>query len=74
MFKLVTSAWHSLLWHSKGVSLHHQVLGVMLGDFIRLFFYFQGDVILQCEHVFETVTKLCILANKQSLVKVVKGR
>ncbi|RLV99882.1 hypothetical protein DV515_00009383 [Chloebia gouldiae] len=33
----------------------------------------KGDVILQCEHVFETVTKLCILANKQSLVKVVKG-
>ncbi|NXV06686.1 MYO1H protein, partial [Cettia cetti] len=33
----------------------------------------KGDVILQCEHIFETVTKLCILANKQSLVKVVKG-
>ncbi|KAL2298408.1 hypothetical protein Nmel_015403, partial [Mimus melanotis] len=32
-----------------------------------------GDVILQCEHIFEVVTKLCILANKQSLVKVVKG-
>uniref|UniRef100_A0A8C9MU69 Myosin IH n=1 Tax=Serinus canaria TaxID=9135 RepID=A0A8C9MU69_SERCA len=47
--------------------------GVMPGDFIPLFFCFQGDVILQCEHIFETVTKLCILANKQSLVKVVKG-
>ncbi|KAF2986583.1 hypothetical protein EK904_009208, partial [Melospiza melodia maxima] len=34
----------------------------------------KGDVILQCEHLFETVTKLCILANKQSVVKVVKGR
>uniref|UniRef100_A0A803Y9T2 Myosin IH n=1 Tax=Meleagris gallopavo TaxID=9103 RepID=A0A803Y9T2_MELGA len=33
-----------------------------------------GDVILQCEHIFETVTKLCMLANKQNLVKVVKGR
>ncbi|NWS96514.1 MYO1H protein, partial [Mionectes macconnelli] len=33
----------------------------------------KGDVILQCEHVFETVTKLCMLANKQSVVKVVKG-
>uniref|UniRef100_A0A803XM77 Myosin IH n=1 Tax=Meleagris gallopavo TaxID=9103 RepID=A0A803XM77_MELGA len=32
-----------------------------------------GDVILQCEHIFETVTKLCMLANKQNLVKVVKG-
>uniref|UniRef100_A0A8C6J889 Uncharacterized protein n=1 Tax=Melopsittacus undulatus TaxID=13146 RepID=A0A8C6J889_MELUD len=33
-----------------------------------------GDVILQCEHVFETVTKLCMLANKQNLVKVAQGR
>ncbi|KAJ7416152.1 Unconventional myosin-Ih [Willisornis vidua] len=33
----------------------------------------KGDVILQCEHLFETVTKLCMLANKQSLVKVVQG-
>lgn len=38
------------------------------------YFCFQGDVILQCEHIFETVTKLCMLANKQNLVKVVKGR
>uniref|UniRef100_A0A8C9FJ27 Myosin IH n=1 Tax=Pavo cristatus TaxID=9049 RepID=A0A8C9FJ27_PAVCR len=34
----------------------------------------KGDVILQCEHIFEMVTKLCMLANKQNLVKVVKGR
>uniref|UniRef100_A0A8C4JHK7 Myosin IH n=1 Tax=Dromaius novaehollandiae TaxID=8790 RepID=A0A8C4JHK7_DRONO len=33
----------------------------------------KGDVILQCEHIFETVTKLCMLANKQNLVKVVQG-
>ncbi|KFP87564.1 Unconventional myosin-Ih, partial [Acanthisitta chloris] len=33
----------------------------------------KGDVILQCEHVFETVTKLCMLSNKESLVKIVKG-
>uniref|UniRef100_A0A8C9FLA2 Myosin IH n=1 Tax=Pavo cristatus TaxID=9049 RepID=A0A8C9FLA2_PAVCR len=33
----------------------------------------KGDVILQCEHIFEMVTKLCMLANKQNLVKVVKG-
>lgn len=35
---------------------------------------FQGDAILQCEHIFETVTKLCMLANKQDVVKVVQGR
>uniref|UniRef100_A0A8C0G1E4 Myosin IH n=1 Tax=Chelonoidis abingdonii TaxID=106734 RepID=A0A8C0G1E4_CHEAB len=32
-----------------------------------------GDVILQCEHIFETVTKLCMLANKQNAVQVVQG-
>ncbi|MGH0159934.1 UNVERIFIED_CONTAM: hypothetical protein FKN15_072657 [Acipenser sinensis] len=34
---------------------------------------YMGDVILQCDHVFETVTKLCVLANKQNSVKVVQG-
>ncbi|KAF4790565.1 Unconventional myosin-Ih [Turdus rufiventris] len=33
----------------------------------------KGDVILQCEHIFEVVTKLCMFANKQNVVKVVKG-
>ncbi|XP_041084118.1 unconventional myosin-Ih-like isoform X1 [Polyodon spathula] len=33
----------------------------------------KGDVILQCEHVFEAVTKLCVFANKQNSVKVVQG-
>ncbi|XP_063171564.1 unconventional myosin-Ih isoform X4 [Candoia aspera] len=33
----------------------------------------KGDAILRCEHVFETVTKLCMLANKQEVVAVVQG-
>uniref|UniRef100_A0A8D2LTN8 Myosin IH n=1 Tax=Varanus komodoensis TaxID=61221 RepID=A0A8D2LTN8_VARKO len=33
----------------------------------------QGDAILQCEHLFETVTKLCLLANKQDAVVVAQG-
>ncbi|KAM6422890.1 unconventional myosin-Ih isoform 1-T1 [Liasis olivaceus] len=33
----------------------------------------KGDAILRCEHVFETVTKLCMLANKQDMVAVVQG-
>nr|XP_005298605.1 unconventional myosin-Ih [Chrysemys picta bellii] len=33
----------------------------------------KGDVILQCEHIFETVTKLSMLANKQNAVQVVQG-
>ncbi|KAI4536357.1 hypothetical protein MG293_013749 [Ovis ammon polii] len=34
----------------------------------------KGDVILQCEHVFEAVTKLAMLVKKESLVNVVQGR
>ncbi|XP_044296365.1 unconventional myosin-Ih [Varanus komodoensis] len=33
----------------------------------------KGDAILQCEHLFETVTKLCLLANKQDAVVVAQG-
>ncbi|XP_006640272.2 unconventional myosin-Ih isoform X1 [Lepisosteus oculatus] len=33
----------------------------------------KGDLILQCDHLFEVVTKLCALANKQNSVKVVQG-
>ncbi|XP_038619759.1 unconventional myosin-Ih [Tachyglossus aculeatus] len=33
----------------------------------------KGDVILQCEYVFEAITKLCILMKKESIVKVVQG-
>ncbi|KAG2470339.1 MYO1H protein, partial [Polypterus senegalus] len=33
----------------------------------------KGDLILQCDYVFETVIKLCTLANKQGVVKVVQG-
>lgn len=34
----------------------------------------QGDVILQCEHVFEAVTKLVMLVKKENLVNIVQGR
>lgn len=35
---------------------------------------FQGDLVLQCDHLFELVTKLCVIAKKQSAVSVVQGR
>lgn len=47
--------------------------GVMPANSVPLL-CFQGDVILHCEHIFEVVSKLCVLANKQNLVKVVQGR
>ncbi|KAM8960680.1 unconventional myosin-Ih [Pelodytes ibericus] len=33
----------------------------------------KGDAILQCEHIFETVTKLCMLTSKQDAVTVAQG-
>ncbi|KAM4708233.1 unconventional myosin-Ih [Discoglossus pictus] len=33
----------------------------------------KGDAILQCEHIFEAVTKLCMLASKQDAVTIAQG-
>ncbi|MEE6508195.1 hypothetical protein FKM82_019787 [Ascaphus truei] len=33
----------------------------------------KGDAILQCDHIFEAVTKLCMLASKQDAVNIVQG-
>ncbi|KAF6082179.1 myosin IH [Phyllostomus discolor] len=33
----------------------------------------QGDAILQCEHVFEAVTKLAMLVKKENIVHVIQG-
>uniref|UniRef100_A0A669BA54 Myosin IH n=1 Tax=Oreochromis niloticus TaxID=8128 RepID=A0A669BA54_ORENI len=34
---------------------------------------FQGDLVVQCDHLFELLTKLCVIANKQNAIKVVQG-
>ncbi|KAM4809159.1 unconventional myosin-Ih [Rhinophrynus dorsalis] len=33
----------------------------------------KGDAILQCDHIFEVVTKLCMLASKQDAVNIAQG-
>ncbi|XP_073322256.1 unconventional myosin-Ih [Pagrus major] len=33
----------------------------------------KGDLVMQCDHLFEFLTKLCLIANKQNAVKVVQG-
>ncbi|XP_051278013.1 unconventional myosin-Ih [Dicentrarchus labrax] len=33
----------------------------------------KGDLVMQCDHLFEFLTKLCVIANKQNAVKVVQG-
>ncbi|KAG7480866.1 hypothetical protein MATL_G00060840 [Megalops atlanticus] len=34
----------------------------------------KGDLVLQCDYLFEAVTKLSVVANKQGAIKVVQGR
>ncbi|XP_028312554.1 unconventional myosin-Ih isoform X2 [Gouania willdenowi] len=33
----------------------------------------KGDLVLQCDHLFELLTKLSVIANKQNAIQVVKG-
>ncbi|XP_040897937.1 unconventional myosin-Ih [Toxotes jaculatrix] len=33
----------------------------------------KGDLVMQCDHLFEFITKLSVIANKQNAVKVVQG-
>ncbi|KAG7490601.1 unconventional myosin-Ih [Solea senegalensis] len=34
----------------------------------------KGDLVMQCDHLYEFLTKLCVIANKQNAIKVVQGR
>lgn len=42
--------------------------------FERCGIVFQGDLVMQCDHLFEFLTKLSVTANKQNAIKVVQGR
>ncbi|KAL0965644.1 hypothetical protein UPYG_G00283890 [Umbra pygmaea] len=33
----------------------------------------KGDLVLQCDHLFEALTKLCLVVNKQNCINVVQG-
>uniref|UniRef100_A0A672ZM40 Myosin IHb n=1 Tax=Sphaeramia orbicularis TaxID=375764 RepID=A0A672ZM40_9TELE len=35
--------------------------------------FFQGDLVLQCDYLFEALTKLSVIANKQNCIRVVQG-
>ncbi|XP_051512674.1 unconventional myosin-Ih-like [Myxocyprinus asiaticus] len=57
----------------KGVSVSNlgdsiMILHVTCGDPKQ-----KGDLVLQCDHLFEALTKLAMLANKQNNIKVVQG-
>ncbi|KAF6729527.1 Unconventional myosin-Ih [Oryzias melastigma] len=34
----------------------------------------KGDLVIQCDHLYEFLTKLCVIANKQNAVRIVQGR
>ncbi|KAL2091871.1 hypothetical protein ACEWY4_011669 [Coilia grayii] len=50
-----------------------------LGDCIMIFHITcedpkqKGDLIMECDHLFEALTKLCVIANKQAAIKVQQG-
>uniref|UniRef100_A0A3Q3M6A5 Myosin IHb n=1 Tax=Mastacembelus armatus TaxID=205130 RepID=A0A3Q3M6A5_9TELE len=58
----------------KGVSVSNLsdnflILHVTCDDIKR-----KGDLVLQCDYLFEVLTKLSVIANKQNCIKVVQGR
>ncbi|KAF4011648.1 hypothetical protein G4228_003805 [Cervus hanglu yarkandensis] len=57
----------------KGVSTSSLSDGILVIHVLPADIKQKGDVILQCEHVFEAVTKLTMLAKKENLVNVVQG-
>ncbi|XP_040106859.1 unconventional myosin-Ih [Oryx dammah] len=57
----------------KGVSTSSLSDGILVIHVSQADIKQKGDVILQCEHIFEAVTKLAMLVKKESLVNVVQG-
>uniref|UniRef100_A0A672T1S3 Myosin IH n=1 Tax=Sinocyclocheilus grahami TaxID=75366 RepID=A0A672T1S3_SINGR len=55
------------------VSLKGGVHISTLRDYNVLLRYQYGDMVLQCDHLFEALTKLAMIANKQNNIKVVQG-
>uniref|UniRef100_A0AAA9TSS7 Myosin IH n=1 Tax=Bos taurus TaxID=9913 RepID=A0AAA9TSS7_BOVIN len=58
----------------KGVSTSSLSDGILVIHILQADIKQKGDVILQCEHIFEAVTKLAMLVKKENLVNVVQGR
>ncbi|ELR59440.1 Myosin-Ih, partial [Bos mutus] len=57
----------------KGVSTSSLSDGILVIHILQADIKQKGDVILQCEHIFEAVTKLAMLVKKENLVNVVQG-
>ncbi|KPP75317.1 unconventional myosin-Ih-like [Scleropages formosus] len=57
----------------KGVSVSNLSDGILILHVMPDSAKKKGDLVLQCDHLFEAVTKLCVVANKRNIVKVVQG-
>ncbi|XP_062822649.1 unconventional myosin-Ih [Anolis carolinensis] len=57
----------------KGISTSNLSDGIVVIHLLEDGKQVQGDVIIQCDHVFEVVTRLCMLAKKEELVAVAEG-
>ncbi|XP_053325125.1 unconventional myosin-Ih [Spea bombifrons] len=57
----------------KGIAVSNQSDGMLIIQVSPEDNKQKGDVILQCEHIFEVVIKLCMLASKQDAINIVQG-
>ncbi|XP_037536368.1 unconventional myosin-Ih [Nematolebias whitei] len=57
----------------KGISVSNLSDGIIVFHITREDPKQKGDLIIQCDHLFECLTQLSIIANKQSAIKVVQG-
>uniref|UniRef100_A0A4W5Q9S7 Myosin IH n=1 Tax=Hucho hucho TaxID=62062 RepID=A0A4W5Q9S7_9TELE len=55
-------------WNSLTLSDNFLILHVQCEDIKQ-----KGDLVLQCDYLFEALTKLCLVANKHNFIKVVQG-
>ncbi|KAJ8005944.1 hypothetical protein DPEC_G00123140 [Dallia pectoralis] len=57
----------------KGVSVSPLSDGIIILHIANEDVKQKGDLIMQCDHLFELLTKLSVVANKQNTIKVVQG-
>ncbi|XP_028851271.1 unconventional myosin-Ih [Denticeps clupeoides] len=57
----------------KGISVSKLTDGIMIFHISCETPKQKGDVVLECDHLFEALTKLCMTANKQNAINVLQG-
>ncbi|XP_034026122.1 unconventional myosin-Ih isoform X2 [Thalassophryne amazonica] len=57
----------------KGISVSNLTDCIIVFHITREDQKAKGDLVIHCDHLFELLTKLCIIANKHNMIKVVQG-